>query len=104
NIIITRNADYTAEGIEVVTSPEAALELVADVEEVMIIGGGNIYEQFLSQADRLYLTFIDLEVEGDTQFPDYESVANWIVAEQEKHQPDNKNPHSYTFVTLYKNS
>ncbi len=104
NIIITRNADYTAEGIEVVTSPEAALALVADVEEVMIIGGGNIYEQFLSQADRLYLTFIDLEVSGDTQFPDYECVANWTVVEQEQHQPDNKNPYSYTFVTLYKNS
>ena len=74
------------------------------VQVAIVIGGGNIYEQFLPQAERLYLTFIDLEVEGDTQFPDYESVANWTVAEQEQHQPDNKNPYSYTFVTLYKNS
>ena len=72
NIIITRNSEYQAEGIETVTTPEAALELVVDVEEVMIIGGGNIYQQFLERTERLYLTFIDLDVEGDTQFPDYQ--------------------------------
>ncbi|MCF7519920.1 type 3 dihydrofolate reductase [Pseudoalteromonas sp. L21] len=104
NIIISRNAQYKAEGIEVVTSPEAALALVKGEDEVMIIGGGNIYQQFLAQAERLYLTFIDLDVEGDTQFPDYENVADWTIVEQEQKQPDNKNPYSYTFVTLYKNS
>ena len=102
NIIISHNADYKAEGIEVVTSPDAALALVKEADEVMIIGGGNIYQQFLPHAERLYLTFIDLDVEGDTQFPDYESVANWTVVEQEEKLPDNNNPHPYTFVTLYK--
>ncbi|MGB1305044.1 type 3 dihydrofolate reductase [Pseudoalteromonas marina] len=102
NIIITRNTEYKAEGIETVTSPEAALSLVCGVEEVMIIGGGNVYQQFLTQAERLYLTFIDLDVEGDTQFPDYQAIANWEVKEEQSKQPDEKNKHSYKFVTLYK--
>tara|TARA_B110000211_G_scaffold37039_1_gene37285 strand:- start:176 stop:655 length:480 start_codon:yes stop_codon:yes gene_type:complete len=102
NIIITRNTEYKAEGIETVTSPEASLSLVCDVEEVMIIGGGNVYQQFLTQAERLYLTFIDLDVEGDTQFPDYQAIANWEVKEEQVKQPDEKNKHSYKFVTLYK--
>ncbi|GAA65519.1 dihydrofolate reductase [Pseudoalteromonas sp. BSi20311] len=102
NIIITRNKDYHASGIETVTTPEAALELVNDVAEVMIIGGGNIYQQFLEQAQRLYLTFIDLDVEGDTQFPDYQSVANWQIEDEMLMTPDDKNKHSYKFVTLNK--
>ncbi|WP_405602396.1 MULTISPECIES: type 3 dihydrofolate reductase [unclassified Pseudoalteromonas] len=102
NIIITRNSKYCAEGIEIVTTPEAALDLVGDVEEVMIIGGGNIYQQFLEHADRLYLTFIDLDIKGDTQFPDYQKVANWEIKEEESKQADEKNKSSYKFVTLYK--
>ena len=102
NIIITRNKDYHASGIETVTTPEAALELVNDVAEVMIIGGGNTYQQFLAQAQRLYLTFIDLDVEGDTQFPDYKSVANWQIEDEMLMTPDDKNKYSYKFVTLNK--
>ena len=102
NIIITRNSEYSAEGIETVTTPEDALNLVCDVEEVMIIGGGNIYEQFLPKADRLYLTFIDLDVNGDTQFPDYNKIANWNIKEEQENLPDDKNKSSYKFVTLYK--
>ncbi|MFY8327777.1 type 3 dihydrofolate reductase [Pseudoalteromonas sp. ZZD1] len=102
NIIISRNAQYSAQGIEVVTSPEEALLLVKDCEEVMIIGGGNIYQQFLSQASTLYLTFINLDVTGDTQFPDYEKVANWQVVEEQINNPDDKNLHQYKFVTLDK--
>nr|WP_276539150.1 type 3 dihydrofolate reductase [Pseudoalteromonas agarivorans] len=102
NIIITRNSQYSAQGIETVTTPEAALELVKAEEEVMIIGGGNIYQQFLPSADRLYLTFIDLEVEGDTQFPDYKAVATWENVDEQANKPDEKNQYSYKFVTLYK--
>ncbi|WP_339143843.1 MULTISPECIES: type 3 dihydrofolate reductase [Pseudoalteromonas] len=102
NIVISRNLDYTKEGIEVVTSPEAALSAVEDSDEIMIIGGGHIYDIFLPYAQRLYLTFIDLEVDGDTQFPDYEQVAEWEVLETECNEPDERNNHSYKFVTLNK--
>ena len=75
NIVITRDDQYSLEDATVVHSPEEALALAneQDTPEVMIIGGGNIYQQFLPQASTLYLTFIDLDVAGDTQFPDYEA-------------------------------
>ncbi|MBB1423804.1 type 3 dihydrofolate reductase [Pseudoalteromonas sp. SG43-7] len=102
NIVISRNTDYTAAGIDVVTSPEAAISLVCESDEVMVIGGGNIYQQFLKSADTLYLTFIDLDVAGDTQFPDYEQSANWQVVEELYNQPDDNNIYGYKFVTLDK--
>jgi dihydrofolate reductase len=102
NIVISRNTDYTAVGVDVVTSPEAAISLLCESDEVMVIGGGNVYQQFLKSADTLYLTFIDLDVAGDTQFPDYEQSANWQVVEALYNQPDDKNIYGYKFVTLDK--
>ena len=102
NIVISRNAQYQFEGADTVTSVQEALDSVADVEEVMIIGGGNIYAQCLPISNTLYLTFIDLEVEGDTHFPDYESTGPWHCVSRESHSKDEKNPHDYEFVTLSK--
>lgn len=102
NIVITRNQDWQHEGVEVVSSPEQALNELADVDEVMIIGGGNIYKQFLEHADKLYLTFIDLDVEGDTQFPDWSVAGQWQQVEIEKYQADERNIHPYQFVILEK--
>lgn len=72
NIVITRNAEYTAEGIETVGSLQQALALVKDAPEIMIIGGEQIFTQALPLADRLYITEIHHEFEGDTYFPAYE--------------------------------
>ena len=102
NIVITRNADWQHDGVEVVSSPDEALAKVSDVEEVMIIGGGNIYQQFLPQADNLYLTFIDLDVEGDTKFPDWQQAGTWQQVDFEQHQADDKNNYPYQFVILQK--
>lgn len=102
NVVITRNLDWSHEGVDVVDSPEKALALLSGVEEVMIIGGGNIYSQYLSQASKLFLTFIDLDVEGDTQFPDWQEVGDWQQVESEKHCADEKNNYNYQFVTLEK--
>ena len=93
---------YAFEGAEVVTSVQQALAQVEDVEEIMVIGGGHIYEQFLPLASSLYLTFIDLQVEGDTRFPDYEQVGRWRCVERVSHSKDATNPHNYEFVTLNK--
>ncbi|HEY4623591.1 MAG TPA: dihydrofolate reductase, partial [Solibacillus sp.] len=73
NIVITRNENYTAEGIETVTSLNAALQLVQDVPEIMIIGGAQIFEQAMSIAEKLYITLIDHEFNGDTYFPRYDA-------------------------------
>lgn len=102
NIVITRNSEWSHEGVEVAASPQDAMLLVADVEEVMVIGGGNIYQQFLSQVSTLHLTFIELEVEGDTRFPNWLEVGDWQQVTSEKHAADEKNAYDYEFVTLEK--
>lgn len=101
NLVISRNPDYRADGVEVVDSVDAALALLATgdrVDELMVIGGGHLYAELLPRADRLYLTRIDLVVEGDTRFPAF-SDAEWVRVESESHQPDEKNPHPYCFET-----
>ncbi|HHQ4522969.1 MULTISPECIES: type 3 dihydrofolate reductase [Aeromonas] len=98
NLVISRNPDYQAEGIEVVGSVEAALALLAgsSVEELMVIGGGHLYAEMLPSADCLYLTRIDLAVEGDTRFPAFDD-GQWQRVECESHPADEKNPHPYSF-------
>ncbi|BBQ54399.1 type 3 dihydrofolate reductase [Aeromonas jandaei] len=100
NLVISRNPDYQADGIEVVGSVEAAMALLADneVAEVMVIGGGHLYAELLPKADCLYLTRIELEVEGDTRFPAF-ADEQWQCVEREVHQADEKNPHPYRFET-----
>ena len=101
NVVISRNTDLRLEGAEVVHSIAAALELCADAEAIMIIGGANLYEQTLPLADALHLTFIDLTVDGDAYFPDWTGY-NWQETDREAHQPDDKNRYAYEFVTLQK--
>ncbi|UWH29119.1 type 3 dihydrofolate reductase [Aeromonas veronii] len=98
NLVISRNPGYQAEGIEVVGSVEAALALLAgsSVEELMVIGGGHLYAEMLPSADCLYLTRIDLAVEGDTRFPAFDD-GQWQRIECESHPADEKNPHPYSF-------
>lgn len=87
------------EGVTWVTSVDAALAAAASVEEVMVMGGGRVYEQFLPKANRLYLTHIDAEVEGDTHFPDYEPD-DWESTFSEFHDADEQNSHGYCFEIL----
>ena len=100
NLVISRNPGYQAEGIEVVGSVEAALALLAgsSVEELMVIGGGHLYAEMLPSADCLYLTQIDLAVEGDTRFPAFDD-GQWQRVDCESHPADEKNPHPYSFET-----
>lgn len=97
NIVISRNSDYQLEGCDTVTSFEAALEATKNAEEVMVIGGGFLYSQVLPLANKLYLTFIDLEVDGDTQFPEYEQLSLTEI-KRKTFQADEKNPYNYAFV------
>ena len=98
NIVISRTPGETA-GVTRATSLEEALQLAGDASEIMIIGGGKIYAQMLEKADRLYLTHIDAEVEGDTQFPDY-NPDQWHSVFSEFHDADSNNTHSFCFEIL----
>ena len=100
NIIISTNTDLQLAGCDVVNSPEAAIELVSNEPEIMVIGGALIYELFLPHVDRLYLTQVDAEVDGDAFFPDYEAVAEWQTVFREDHVADKKNGYNYSFQQL----
>lgn len=69
NIVISRQADFAAPGAELAASLEAALQLAAQAETAFIIGGEQIYRQAMDVADRLEITEVDLEPEGDAWFP-----------------------------------
>ncbi|PSW60822.1 type 3 dihydrofolate reductase [Photobacterium kishitanii] len=98
NIVISRNPHFSAEGITVVNDIAAAKLVAGDVAELMIIGGGSIYQACLPIADRLYLTFIDADLKGDTQFPEWGD--HWQVVTKEHHNSDDKNAYAMEFVIL----
>jgi dihydrofolate reductase len=100
NIVITRSNDFCADGITIVHDTDSALAAAGDVEEVVIIGGGNIYQQMLGRVDELYLTFIELLVDGDAYFPDYNQVGQWQQVWQEQHSVAQGQPYNYRFVRL----
>lgn len=98
NIIITRDKDYQAEGCAVVHAVEEALQAAGEAKEVFIIGGANIFEQTLPLADKIYLTRVHAEPDGDTFFR--YNPADWTESAPESHPGDAKNDYPYTFITL----
>ena len=100
NVVVSRDSNLDIPGVTCVTSVEQAIAAAEGTEEVMIIGGATIYDYFLSTANRLYLTFIDLETRGDTRFPDYLAQGKWNKIESEVYLADEKNAHNLEFVTL----
>ena len=105
NIVITRS-DWGVEGVEVVNSVNAAIALAKDVakrdgvDEVMVMGGGEIYRQTLPLADRLYITEVDAEVEGDAYFPEFD-VSQW---REQQRQPGEGGDYPYAFVVKHRQS
>jgi dihydrofolate reductase len=99
NIIITRDENYQAKDSVVVHSIEEALQTAGEVEEVMIIGGASFYEQMLPRADRLYLTFVHANIEGDAWFPQID-FSQWHEVERIDCEADEKNSLAHSFVIL----
>jgi dihydrofolate reductase len=98
NIIITRQP-ITIDGCEVVNSIEAALALCKDENEVFIVGGAEIYRQSLNLTDRIYLTIVHQDFEGDSFFPEI-NKAEWKEVSREDFEPDERNNLPYSFITL----
>lgn len=99
NIVITRQTDYDADECDVVQSIDAAIAAAGVAEEIMVIGGGHIYEQFLPHADRIYLTRVQAEIDGDAFLPDF-AAAEWREVTNEQHAADASNDYDYVFMTL----
>ncbi|WP_445946710.1 type 3 dihydrofolate reductase [Shewanella sp.] len=99
NIVITRQADYVIDGVSCVSSFEEAKALAGNCEELIVMGGGQLYAEILPMADIMYLTFIKLDIEGDTFFPLW-NEQDWQTIQTENVTNDNEL--EYSFNTLVK--
>ena len=93
NIVVTRNGSFRARGCDVAGSLDEAVRM-ASGEEVMIIGGGELYEQALAVSDRMIITLVDCEPEADTWFPEWQSNS-WRQVSRRSELADGRNPYSY---------
>ncbi len=98
NIVVTRKKDYLAPGCIVVHNLEDAIDYARErgEDEAFISGGSEIYKATLDISDRIYLTLIDAEVEGDVYYPELD-MNMWQVVSEEKHKADLRNKYNYTY-------
>ena len=103
NIVVTRDKSYESDGISVVHSVEAALDRAREVaaesgaDEIHVIGGGTIYREAMPLAEKLYITHVDAEPEGDTHFPPIDPQ-QWHVVHDEAVESDHRDTASTRFV------
>ncbi len=98
SIVITRDRNFTAPGAEVAGSLDQAVALAAGSEEVFVIGGAQLYDAAMPRADRLLVTEIDKDFEGDTFMP-APDPAHWREAQRESHPPVGDRSYGFAFVT-----
>jgi dihydrofolate reductase len=97
NIVVTRSPNYVAADADVVDSLDAALALVPNSADVFVIGGGELFAQALPSADRLFLTEIDADFEGDAFFPQFDR-AGWREMSRMTNAAEGGRPFAYSFV------
>ncbi len=102
-LVLTRDRDWDAEGAVVVHSLGQALSYARDAEELLAIGGAEIYRLLMPFARRIYLTLVHAEIPGDTFFPDFDPT-QWADVECRSYPADERNTYPFTFVTLERKS
>lgn len=108
-IVVTRDPDFTAEGAHVVHSVEAAMEraqafaVSLNADEITVVGGGDIFRQLMPIADRIHLTLVHAEPEGDAFFP-LPDDTEWIEESRAHHEPGEGDDHSFDFVVYARRS
>lgn len=103
--IVTRNKNYAHEGITVFNSLESAIKKAETkgLETIFILGGGDIYKQSMDIADKLFITEVHAEFDGDTFFPEIDEKI-WKEVSREEHKADEKNRYDYAFVKYLRKS
>ena len=96
NIVITRRQGFVADGCDVVHSVDEAMRVAGNVDEIMVIGGSEVYEVFLPAAQRLYLTRVHADVDGDAFFRAVEED-EWQLVSEETRSADERNEFDYSF-------
>lgn len=97
NVVITRQQDYRPDGVTVVRSLEEAIALFTAETEVFITGGGEIYRQALPLTDKVYLTVVCHDYEGDTHFPELDQ-AQWKEVFRERHEHGKDYPYPFEYI------
>ena len=98
SIVISRDPRFCSNGVDIAHSLEDALAMAAADDDVFIIGGAEVFEQGMILADRIYLTKIHAQIEGDVQFPPIDE-REWTVVSREHHAADDRHAYAFTFIT-----
>ncbi len=98
-VVVTRHPSFRAPGVIVAGSIEEALEIAVPDDEAFICGGAEIYRQTLHRANRMYITQVHAEVQGDTFFPEFDDVNEWKLVDREDFEADANNDYAYSFLT-----
>lgn len=98
NIVVTRNPDFSHEGVEVACSFDKAMELC--YWNCFVIGGAEVYREALPRAEKLFLTYVDAEFEADAFFPEFGT--EWVRVTDQAFEADDKNEYKHTFVHFEK--
>jgi len=99
SVIITKDKNYKVDGCKIANSVEEAIEVSKNDSEVFIIGGAEIYRQSMHVADRIYLTKINHDFDGDVFFPEIKTT-QWKVLSKKNFKADEKNKFDYSFLIL----
>lgn len=102
-VVVTRQSDYAVPGAIVAHSLDDAINAAARDEEVFVIGGAELFKEALPRADRLHLTIVDAEPEGDTFMPEID-LANWEEVSREEHPADARHAHPYSYALYERRS
>ena len=101
NIVLTKNANLKINGVTIANSIEQALELAEPKDEVFIIGGDSLYQQTLNIADKIILTVVNAEFNGDAFFPELD-LEKWQISSQVSHKKNNANSYDFQIITYKK--
>jgi dihydrofolate reductase len=99
NIVLTKQSEFIADGCDVVSSVDAAVTTAGGAGEIMVIGGSEIYALFLPLANRIYMTRVQVDVDGDTRFPELDDE-QWQETGHEKHGAGESNDYEFTTSVL----
>lgn len=98
SIVLTRDPAFHPEGVLIARTPEEALRLAGDVPEIIVFGGAQVFKEFLPKVERVYLTEVDADVEGDTYFD--LGPGDWVVRSKEHHERDERHTLGFDVMTL----
>ncbi|HET9651986.1 MAG TPA: dihydrofolate reductase [Usitatibacter sp.] len=103
NIVVTHNPNYEAPGCIVVNSLKVAWEAAGEADEACVIGGTMLFAESLPMADRIHLTEVEADVEGDTYFPPFDR-GQWVEQEVARHPADARHQYPFRIVVLERRS